>query len=126
MFQNFSGSPAQRKGLYFEKQALRFLKKRGLKLLQKNYHCAFGETDLIMSDGESIVFVEVRFRKRNDFGFAYETVNRRKRDRLVKTAQFYLLQRQLYSSINVRFDIVSISGGGRNPEFHWFRNAFPA
>ena len=57
-------------GAKFEQEAKRYLIKHGLKCRQENYHCRIGEIDLIMQDGETIVFVEVRYRKDKQFGGA--------------------------------------------------------
>ncbi len=57
MFSSRPRSPAQRKGLYYEKLALTYLRRQGLSLLKQNFHCRFGEIDLILSDQHSIVFV---------------------------------------------------------------------
>ena len=51
-----------RKGLRFEDQARQYLSARGLKLLESNYRCRFGEIDLIMRDAQTLCFIEVRFR----------------------------------------------------------------
>ena len=58
-----------------EKLALKYLKQKGLKLHEKNYHCRYGEIDLIMWHDDYLVFIEVRYRKNNLFGGALESVN---------------------------------------------------
>jgi putative endonuclease len=57
-------------GLEAEKLAVTFLIERGLKLVTQNYHCRFGEIDLIMKDGKTLVLVEVRLRSKHQFGIA--------------------------------------------------------
>ena len=82
MFAKKPSSPSQIKGLYYENLALKYLKKQGLKLLQKNYHCRLGEIDLVMQDEDCIVFIEVRYRENADFGNGLDTVNKTKQQNL--------------------------------------------
>ena len=69
-----------------EDLACAYLQKSGLRLLARNYRCRRGEIDLIMQDGEYLVFVEVRYRKNDAFGSAAETVSSAKRARIITTA----------------------------------------
>tara|TARA_R100001163_G_C5059084_1_gene195737 strand:- start:380 stop:781 length:402 start_codon:yes stop_codon:yes gene_type:complete len=124
VFKTRPASPAQQKGLYYEKLALEFLRRHGLRLQQKNYHCRLGEIDLILLDAQVLVFAEVRFRARNDFGTGFETVGRYKQQKLIRCAQFYLLEKKLYEKCDLRFDILSISRNQEEAEIHWIKNAF--
>ncbi len=126
MFSRKPSSPSQLKGLYYETQALQYLKKQGLKFLQNNFHCRLGEIDLIMRDKDTITFIEVRFRENTGFGDGLDSVNRHKQHKLIKTAQFYLVQEGLYEKVPIRFDVISISGGKLKPELCWVKNAFQA
>ena len=110
------------RGLAAEDAAVRHLKKNGLKLVQRNYRSRFGEIDLIMRDRDTLVFIEVRYRRNSAFGAPHETVDTRKRARLRATAETFL-QRDGQSSRNpCRFDIVALSG--QQPSLTWIRNAF--
>lgn len=102
-----------------EELALRWLESRGLRLVSRNYRCRSGEIDLIMEDGNSLVFVEVRYRRRAGFGSAAETVDAAKQHRLRLAAEHYL-QRQR-SMPPCRFDIIGIDERKR---IDWIRNAF--
>ena len=62
------------KGLQYEELARDYLLNQGLTLHLQNYHCRFGEIDLIMLDKETLVFIEVRFRQNEDYGSSIETV----------------------------------------------------
>jgi putative endonuclease len=124
MFSKRTASPSQLTGLYFEKLALKHLKKHKLKLVQQNYHCRLGEIDLIMQDKDCLVFVEVRFRNNSDFGDGLDTVNLSKQRKLTLTAQHYLLQAGLYENTPVRFDVISISKQNSKPKLVWVKNAF--
>ena len=66
------------RGREAEERACRHLQRQGLTLTQRNYRSPFGEIDLVMQEGESLVFVEVRYRARADFGSPAETVDARK------------------------------------------------
>jgi len=103
-----------------EQLALRFLTKQRLKLIDQNYHCRGGEIDLIMLDGETLVFVEVRYRKSSAFGSPLETVNYHKQQRIIHTAQHYIQAKQKYS-FNCRFDIVGIN---HKNQVDWLKDAF--
>lgn len=106
-----------------EDLALKFLRKAGLKLLQRNFSCRLGEIDLVMSDQEYLVFTEVRYRKREDFGGALESVDSRKQAKLRRTAEFYLQKHNLTDQA-CRFDILCLSGELSRPDFNWLQNAF--
>ncbi|MDG2089602.1 MAG: YraN family protein [Gammaproteobacteria bacterium] len=124
MFSKKPKSPSQIKGLYYEKLALKHLKKQGLKFLHKNYHCRLREIDLVMRDESCIVFTEVRFRENSDFGNGLETVTKSKQQKLIKTAQHFLIRSGLYEKVATRFDVVSICKHHGKSELIWIRNAF--
>lgn len=90
-----------------EKKACKFLRKKGYKIIEKNYTSRFGEIDLIGLYGDFLVFIEVKFRANHDYGEAMEAVNYKKQERYRKTATFYLLcNKQL--ELQPRFDIVEV------------------
>ena len=106
-----------------EQYAADFLFGQGLQLLVRNYRSRFGEIDLIMRDGETLVFVEVRLRRNPRFGGAAASIDARKQQRLILTAQRYLAQ--LPHIPPCRFDVVLLDNAqGRQPE--WLQNAFEA
>ena len=104
-----------------EDLALVYLQQAGLTLVERNYRCRAGEIDLIMRHADSLVFVEVRFRKGNTYGGAAASVDRRKQRKLITAAQHYLLT--LKPVPPCRFDIVGI---GPEQRIEWLRNAFAA
>jgi putative endonuclease len=106
-----------------EQQARQHLQARGLTLLHCNYHSRHGEIDLVMQDRDSVVFVEVRYRRQARFGSAAESVDRRKQARLVACAQHYLQTHPHTARLPCRFDVITISG---NDTLDWIRNAFTA
>jgi len=113
-----TGTPGQ----IAENKAAKFLIKQGLTLIKQNYHCRYGEIDLIMYDQETIVFVEVRFRHNSNYGNGAESITYTKQAKLVKTAQSYLMKNKL-GDIACRFDVVGLSGNLKKPEIKWIVNA---
>jgi putative endonuclease len=103
-----------------------YLLARGLKLVCENFRCRMGELDLVVLDGEVLAIVEVRLRTRAEFGGAAASVDWRKRARIIRTAQYLLLQRRELRCYPVRFDVVALasaapSGGAA---IEWIRGAF--
>lgn len=111
-------------GKQAESEACQYLKQRGLKLLCQNYRCYHGEIDLIMQDQDDIVFVEVRYRKRTDFGNALESVNRAKINKLVKAANHFLQGKNWLYKVNSRFDIIAIHPIAGKMQLEWIKHAF--
>jgi len=116
-----------RNGLHFENLARDYLIEQGLRLLQANYRCRFGEIDLIMLDRETICFIEVKFRKSFAFGGAADALPHGKRRKIVKTALFYISANQRIKHPALRFDALLIQhqANGTN-QFNWIKNAFYA
>lgn len=104
------------------------LRSQGLKLIDSNFSCRYGEIDIIMLDKKVLVFVEVRFRKNNNFGGGLESITASKQRKLRKTAELYLQQNNRYE--NARFDVVSMSKNNQTNKnrqeytFEWIMNAF--
>ena len=107
-----------------ETQALRFLQDHGLRLLERNFHCRFGEIDLIMEDGDCMVFVEVRKRNRNSLARAAHTVGRQKQRKLLLAASLYLAGVTADAPPACRFDVVGIDTDGTRSSVDWRRSAF--
>ena len=107
------------KGVVYEQQAAVFLQQRGLVLVTRNFRCHGGELDLVMRDGDTLVFVEVRYRASKWFGGAAASIDRRKQQRLITAAHQYLQQN--LNDCPCRFDVIAISGSGA---FTWLRSAF--
>jgi putative endonuclease len=113
-------------GTAAEQASLNFLREQGLQLVHTNYHCRMGEIDLIMRDGEFLVFTEVRMRNHSDFGQGLDSVTHAKQRKITKTALHFLQTRRLLDTCPCRFDIVSVTLGQQGHEFLWLKNAFPA
>jgi putative endonuclease len=111
-------------GRQAEQLACRFLQQHGLELVTRNYHCRLGEIDLIMRDSTSLVFVEVRFRRSCRYGSPAETVTRSKQQRLVNTARHYLARHPALQQLASRFDVISMTADGPEPQIQWIPDAF--
>lgn len=116
-----SGTGGKSAGADAEDQALSFLLQSGLSLITRNYACRQGEIDLIMQEQQDIALIEVRLRSHGDFGTAIESVDHRKRQRLVAAARHWLMHHPQYASRPLRFDVIGIDGSGR---LDWIRDAF--
>jgi putative endonuclease len=104
-----------------EQFALAYLQARGLRLLARNYRCRRGEIDLVMMDGDCLVFVEVRYRSRQDYGGAAASVTRTKQQRIITAARHYLQYRPTAGAC--RFDVLAMDGA---QSIQWLRGAFDA
>jgi putative endonuclease len=106
-----------------ERIAELFLKKKGYKLVERNYRCAAGELDLVMLDQRVIVFVEVKTRTGSGYGTPLEAVAVRKQKKMIYVAQFFLSAKKL-SQREARFDVVGVSWPGAQPLVEHIENAF--
>ena len=113
-------------GKQAEETACRYLTANGLKLVEKNYKCQRGEIDLVMQDNNSIVFIEVRYRRNNRFGSGAESVIKRKQQKLIMTAMHYLQTHRNSAANATRFDVISIQGQHGENDIEWIQNAFQA
>lgn len=111
----------QTRGEQAERAAETHLRQQGLKPIARNHHCHGGEIDLIMQDGEHLVFVEVRLRTHAQFGGALASVDARKQRRIALAAQHYLQQHPWNGPC--RFDVVGLNANG---QVDWIRDAFYA
>jgi putative endonuclease len=108
-----------RRGEDAERLAAAFLQRQGLTITACNYRCRFGEIDLIAQDGKTLVFVEVRSRRSEDFGGAAASITPAKRGKLLRAARHYLARSR--SVQPCRFDAVLIRG--EPPRIEWIRDA---
>ena len=111
---------AQATGGEAEDEAARFLIRKGLDIIVRNYRTRLGEIDLIAREGATLVFVEVRLRSSERFGGAAASVDARKRGRIEAAARHFLSR--LRSEPRCRFDVITLGGA----EATWLRGAFDA
>lgn len=106
-----------------ENQAIAFLEQQNLKLVERNFNCNMGEIDIVMRDNEHWVFVEVKYRRNEAFASVVEQITPAQCQRVRRSAQFYLLSRQLDEHQTfIRFDVVAIC---EQPEqLYWLPDAF--
>jgi putative endonuclease len=110
-----------------EELAASYLAKTGFEILEKNFRTRWGEIDIVArdkNDKNTVVFVEVKFRKSSNFGAPYESVDRRKQERLMRAAWDYILSKKISDEAGktgFRFDVISIS---LKEGIQHFRDAF--
>jgi putative endonuclease len=107
------------RGREAEGRAAAFLESRGRRVVGRNFRVRGGEIDLIVADGPTTVFVEVRQRSRSDFGGAAESITASKRRRIVLAARHWLAR---HGDTDCRFDCILIDG----EHLEWIRDAFSA
>ena len=110
--------PPSKRSLGFqgEKLACDYIATRGYALVQKNYHMRWGEIDLVARDRETLVFIEVKYRRTRSFGTPLEAITHHKQRQLIRAAQFYLFQYP--HPCPIRFDVLGITNIQRT-ELHY-------
>ena len=106
-----------------ENLAVKLLKKKGYKIIERNFLVKTGEIDIIAKKDNYVIFVEVRLRKHGGLVTAAETVDAKKQKRIISAAKVYMKQNDLFSS-PVRFDVVAITGEKGSYEAEIIENAF--
>ncbi len=117
---------SRKQGEQAEQQALGYLQKKGLKLIEQNFHSRYGEIDLIMQQGEYVVFVEVRQRSNISHGGGLESISPKKQQRIILTAQSYLQKNNKLYRHPCRFDAIAIDTIERQEKIQWIQDAFQA
>lgn len=103
--------------------ALRHLSGLGYELIERNYRTQYGEIDLVLRDGETLVFVEVKLRRGVGYGDPLESVTPRKQAQVRAVAEQYLSEEQPEFE-ELRFDVVGILAGSGRPSITHLENAF--
>ena len=111
-------------GTTAELKAEKYLTQRGLKLVARNYRSKAGEIDLIMSDQQFLIFVEVRYKRYTDWASPAESVTYQKQRKIIKAAKQYLLTHDPLGRLSCRFDVVAMTGKLQSPEIEWLPHAF--
>ena len=105
-----------------EELAADFLRKRGFKIVERNYKCHFGEVDIIAREADTLVFVEVKTRSSREFGTPAEAVVKRKLDHIKNVASFYRIGKDNLP-LGDRIDVVAIElSAGRSPQIELIEN----
>lgn len=116
----------RQRGSHWEQVAESFLNKRGLRTLERNYQARFGEIDLVMRDGNTLVFTEVRYRRDYGHGSGAESITLTKQRRVISAARRFLQCHPAESTRPCRFDVISIGSEEGRTLLNWIRNAFDA
>lgn len=113
------------RGRVTEAFAEKYLIEQGLTPIDRNIHCRQGEIDLVMRDDDIIVFVEVKYRKNNNFGGAIEAVSIAKQNKIRHCVAFFFQQAKLNEyNTPCRFDVIALEGNINQPQVTWLKNAF--
>jgi len=107
-----------------EDLAVQYLKKKGFKVIERNYHCSAGEIDLIAREGKTLIFVEIKTRSSSEFGLPQEAVDRFKQKKMIEVARAYLAEHHLNEEIPARFDVVAIHLTSTGPDIELIKDAF--
>ena len=107
-----------------EDAALAHLLAQGLELLARNARYPFGEVDLVMRDGRTVAFIEVRYRRGSAFGGAAVSVDATKRRKLARAAQAWLKAHRAHAQSPCRFDVVAATPRGDALHCEWIAGAF--
>jgi putative endonuclease len=110
-------------GKQSESAAVRHLKKKGYKILEKNYRTPLGEIDIVARDNDTIVFVEVKARSSARFGNPKTAVTPRKQRRISMVALHYLKEKRQHRA-KARFDVIAITSDSSAPQIELVKNAF--
>ncbi len=114
------------RGALVEAAALRHLLAAGLRRIAANANFRGGELDLVMHDGDTLAFIEVRYRSHAGYGDGAVSIDRRKRRKLVHAAQMFLALHRQFANAPCRFDVVIADGDPATPNLEWLRDAFRA
>ncbi len=110
----------RQRGVQFEALARHFLECQGYSLITQNFTGWQGEIDLIMTHGNQLAFIEVRYRESLRFGSPLDSIDYAKQQRIIATAEVFFKRYPSYRSYHYRFDAVLIG-----PDYlHWLKNAF--
>lgn len=106
------------KGYFYEDVASEYLTKNGITILERNFTCPFGEIDIIGAYEDTLIFFEVKYRKDDLYGNAFDAVDLRKQKRIIKCAQYYLNHKNI--DMYIRFDVIGVN----KDKLDWIKNAF--
>ena len=111
-------------GARMEQSTEAHLRAQGLETLARNFRCRAGEIDLVMTDGDMVVFVEVRYRSRNAWGGPLESITPAKQRRVVRAAEHFLARHPHLQQRPCRFDAVGVQSNDGRVSYDWIKGAF--
>ena len=106
-----------------ESTAVKYLKKKGYKILEQNYSNELGEIDIIAKDKKTLVFVEVKARRSTHFGNPKWALTSKKKRKISMVALYYLKSTR-QSGVKARFDVMAMTSANDNPKIELIKNAF--
>jgi putative endonuclease len=101
-----------------EKIAASYLRNKGYKILAGNYNGRGFEIDLIAMKGDLVAFVEVKRRESSEFMNPLDSINKKRKEHMIKGARFFLSTNDLYDRCDVRFDVITVIGAKENIEHY--------
>jgi len=104
-----------------EERAAAALEAAGMKIISRNYRSKTGEIDIIAIDGETIVFVEVKSWSVYGMEDLQYSLDNKKKHKIIKTANFFLLENRKYSNMAIRFDVVFVNNSKNSKESNGFQ-----
>lgn len=110
----------RRTGTKYEDIACDFLKEQGIEILERNFRSRFGEIDIVAKEGETLLFIEVKYRSGRGSGAPEEAVTPRKMKTIRFVSLHYLMKHECSEDVPVRYDVVAIEGS----EIRYIKNAF--
>ena len=115
-------------GDYYEELAVELLRDHGLRILKRNFARKTGEIDIVALDRTHVVFLEVRVRRHGGYAGAAASVDRRKQQRIIRTAQLYLRVNPRWKQSPCRFDVIAFEPRHAQVTLaaNWIRSAFTA
>ena len=111
-------------GAEAEQAACQFLEQSGCTLICRNYHSRRGEIDLIMREGDRLLFVEVRFRRNDAFGGAAGSITHAKQQKIIASARAFLHHHPHFYPLDCRFDVVTLQRHAERWQIEWLPGAF--
>lgn len=115
---------AREQGQAIEKACYSFLLKQNISIISANFYSKMGEIDLIGYDHNILIFFEVRYRNKTNYGSSFDSVTKKKQEKIYKTALFFLQKHPEFKEHNYRFDIIGASTYNGEIQFQWQKNAF--
>ena len=114
------------RGIRGEDLAVTYLKKKGYKIIERNYRCQWGEIDLIARDKGTLIFVEIKSRSSTGFGLPQDAVDHFKQKKLIQAAKAYMAEHHVQETIPARFDVVAVNFTPSGSEIELIKDAFQA
>ena len=111
------------KGLYGQHAAEKLLQNKGYQIRDKNYRIKSGEIDIIAQVGNTIIFVEVKYRRGLRFGYPREAVGHAKQQKILRTALYYI-SRHGFEHHDFRFDVIEVLEDNGQTTINHIENAF--